>query len=157
MRFTPPHPFPRRSLPDLEGTRHSLARFWSEGPALIAVGHGDCPTTRLALPYVDRIHRGRKSGAQAVVVLQDGVEEAQALVAELGLTLPILLEADPYPLAAALELRTVPTLVLVGPEGRITAACEGFRRDDLEGLARALGHARPVFRPGDGAPPQRPG
>jgi hypothetical protein len=157
LRFQPPHPFPRLSLPDLDGAERPLALAWSEGPALIVIGHRDCATTRLALPFVDRLYGRRPSGASVVTVLQDDAAAARALAEDLGLTLPILLEAEPYPLAEELNLRAAPTLMLVGPDGRITRAAEGFSRDDLEAFSRALGVAGPLFAPDDTAPPRRPG
>ena len=69
-------------------------------------------------------------------------------MADLGLALPVLLEADPYPLSAELKLRAAPTLMLVSREGAITRAAEGFSRDELEAFSQALGIAEPLFSPG---------
>lgn len=150
-------PFPRLVLPDLRGREQSLAPAWAEGPALIVLGHSDCKTTRDTLPYVDRIHWRRAPGAQVLVVLQDAEEAARGLVEELGLELPILLEPEPYPLARALGLGTVPTLFATAAGGEIAAVSEGFRRSDLEAFAQRLGAARPLFAPDDAAPALRPG
>jgi hypothetical protein len=158
LRFQPPHPFPNVSLPDLSGTEKPLVTAWAEGPALLVVGHRDCGTTRLALPFVDRIHRRRLPTASVIAILQDDPESARELVHDLDLTLPVRLEADPYPLSSELLLRTVPTLMLVRTDGRIARALEGFRRDELEALARELGVAGPLFAEADaGVPARRPG
>jgi peroxiredoxin len=130
---------------------------WSEGPALIVIGHRDCATTRLALPFVDRLHQRRPEGASVVAVLQDEPAAARALMADLGLTMPVLLESDPYPLSSELALRAAPTLMLVGADGLIARAAEGFSRDDLEAFARGVGVVGPLFSPDDTAPPRRPG
>jgi hypothetical protein len=157
VRFSPPNPFPRLTLPDLQGVERALARSWAHGEAVIAIGHRDCATTRLSLPFVDRLYRRRGTGREVLLILQDGREDAAALAEELGLEVPVLLEPDPYPLAAELDLRTVPTLMLVGTDGHIAAACEGFRQDDLEAFASRLGVAGPLFTEADGAPPRKPG
>jgi hypothetical protein len=157
FRWAPPNPFPTHSLPDLDGVQRPLTMSWSEGPALIVIGHRDCATTRLTLPFVDRLYPRRPAGASVVAVLQDDAAAAHALMADLGLTMPVLLEPDPYPLAAELQLRAAPTLMLVGPDGLIARASEGFVRDDLEAYAFALGIAAPLFSPDDTAPPRRPG
>jgi hypothetical protein len=158
LRFQPPHAFPHVSLPDLGGAERPLVTAWAEGPALLVVGHRDCATTRLALPFVDRIHRRRAPSASVVAVLQDDPESARELVHDLDLTLPVRLEADPYPLSSELDLRTVPTLLLVGRDGQIARALEGFRRDELEAVARELGVAGPLFSEADaGVPARRPG
>jgi hypothetical protein len=158
LRFQPPHAFPPLSLPDLSGAERPLVTAWAEGPALFVVGHRDCVTTRLALPFVDRIHRRRPPAASVVAILQEDPESARELVHDLDLTLPVRLEADPYPLSSELDLRTVPTLMLVGPDGHIARALEGFRRDELEALAREMGVAGPLFADADaGVPARRPG
>jgi len=151
--------FPRLELSDLQGDRHSLPDLWQGygAPALVMIGHSDCDTTRLLLPYVDRIHRKRDPRSLVVAVLQDGPEAAKALGEELGLGLPIFLEANPYALARSLDLTTVPTLISVGPEGNITGVSEAFRRDDVEAFAASAGHPWPFFEPGDNAPALRPG
>jgi hypothetical protein len=158
LRFQPPHAFPHVALPDLDGGERPLVTAWADGPALIVVGHRDCATTRLALPFVDRIHRRRAATSTVVVVLQDDADSARELVHDLGLGVPVRLEADPYPLSSELDLRTVPTLMVVGADGSIRRALEGFRRDELEALARELGVRGPLFAESDsGVPARRPG
>jgi hypothetical protein len=154
--LAPPAPFPDVVLPGLDGRRHPLSEAWARGRALVVVGHSECGTTRLSLPFVDRIHR-RAASAGVVAVLQDDAPDARSLVEELGLELPIRLEEDPYPLAARLAVGTVPTLFLVSPEGRLEAVSEGFRRADFEGFAARLAVAPPLFLATDTAPPLRPG
>ena len=67
------------------------------------------------------------------------------------------LESDPYPVAAEIGLRTVPTVMLVGTSGLITRTCEGFKRDELEAMAREIGMAGPLFTEADaGLPARRP-
>lgn len=149
--------FPALALPDLEGTARPLAEAWAEGDALILIGHRDCKTTRQTLPYFDRIHRRRAAGRQARLVLQDDAATARGLVKDLDLEVPVRLEGDPYPLAAALELVAVPTLFLVGTDGGIARISEGFRRADLEAFAERLGVRGPLFVPEDKAPEFRPG
>jgi hypothetical protein len=158
LRFQPPSPFPHLSLPDLEGAERAFVTAWAHRPALIVFGHRDCATTRMTLPFVDRIHRRRPADATVLAVLQDDPASARELVQEFDLALPVVVEADPYPVSAELALRSVPTLVLVGTDGCIARAAEGFRRDELEALARGVGMAGPLFTDADaGVPAKRPG
>ena len=153
----PPAPFPDADLPGLDGRRRPISDAWARGRALVVVGHSECGTTRLSLPFVDRIHRRRERRAGVLAVLQDDARDARSLVEEMELELPIRLEEDPYPLASRLGLATVPTLFLVSPDGRIEAVSEGFRRADLEDFAARLAVPPPLFLAGDTAPPLRPG
>jgi AhpC/TSA family len=149
-------PFPRQTLPALAGNARPLAEAWSGGEALILLGHRSCKTTRQTLPFVDRIHRNKSKGT-VLAVLQDDPATAATLVKEQGLSLPVLLESDPYPLAAALSLEVVPTAFLVSRDGAIEAAVQGFNRDALESLAARLGVVGGLFRPEDKAPAFTPG
>ena len=149
-------PFPALELADLDGLVHPLREAWRDGDALVLIGHGDCSTTRLTLPFFERIHRQRTRGT-ALLVLQDDAEAARALQSELGLSVPIRLEPAPHALAADLRIEAVPTLVLVASGGRIVRASGGFDRDVLEALAAHLGTAGPLFEPADRAPAFRPG
>jgi pimeloyl-ACP methyl ester carboxylesterase len=138
-------PFPTLALPGLDGTTRALGEAWSEGEALFLIGHRDC------------IHRRRGPGRAVRLILQDDVETAAGLVKDLALEVPVRLEGDPYPVAADLGLIAVPTLFLVGTDGRIAGMSEGFRRADLEAFAARLGAAGPLFVPEDEAPEFRPG
>lgn len=157
FRWAPPNAFPMHSLSDLDGVQRPLSAAWSAGPALFVIGHGDCPTSRLTLPFVDRLYHRKPAGASVVAVLQDEPGAARALMSDLGLTMPVLLELEPFPLASELQLRAAPTLILVGKDGRIARAGEGFLRTDLEAFSAALGIEAPLFSPDDTAPPRRPG
>lgn len=149
--------FPALALPGLDGVERPLAEAWSGENALLLIGHKTCKTTRQTLPYVDRIWRRRAPGRGVLAILQDGPEDALELRDKLGLTLPILLEADPYPLARAVSLVTVPTLFLVDREGLIRGVSEGFVRAELEAFAQRIGVPAPLFTPEDKAPAMTPG
>ena len=149
-------PFPRASLRDLEGRLHPLEEAWKDGEALVLLGHRNCKTTRETIPYVDRIHRRRTRG-RVLLVLQDDVDTTRALVVDQKLDVPILLEEDPYPVAAALELVAVPTLFGLDAEGRIVKVVEAFNRAELEAFADRLGVPPPLFVPEDKAPAFKPG
>ena len=149
--------FPRVTLAALAGGERSLETAWAQGDALILLGHRNCKTTRQTLPYVDRLYRRKGQDATVLAVLQDDRETASTLIREQGFELPVLLEADPYPLAAALRLAVVPTLFLVGRGGNIEKAVEAFNRAELEAFAARLGVEGPLFVPEDNAPAFKPG
>lgn len=156
MPPVPGQPLPELALPDPEGRERSLAACWAEGEALLLLGHRNCKTTRETLPYLEQIHRRRTRGT-VLAVLQDDGATARELVARLGLTLRVLCEADPYPLAAALRAGVVPTLLLVERGGRVALVSEAFRKPDLEAFAARLGVAGPLFAADDPMPSFKPG
>jgi hypothetical protein len=148
--------FPNVLLPGLDGAPRRIieaAGSWT----LVAVGHSDCGTTRLVLPYLKRMHARRGPGTAVVLVLQDSAAAARELVSEQRPEIPVLLEPDPYPLSGELGLTAVPTLILVRPDRVVESVSEGFQRAAIEGLALRMGVPAPLFAPGDGAPAWRPG
>jgi hypothetical protein len=147
--------FPSLLLPTPEQVAQPLSALWEEGGALVVIGHGGCPTTRLALPYVDRIHR-RGSRLPVVAILQEDAASARALAEDLSLVLPLLLDPAPYVVGEQLGLETVPTLFQLDAEGRVVRVVEGFDRSDLESVAAAAG-VGPLFEPSDPAPARKPG
>ncbi len=149
--------FPDFRMPDLGGELRALSEAWQAGEALILIGHKTCKTTRQTLPYVERISQRRGPGSSVLAVLQDSAEDARQAVLNLKLTLPIRLESDPYPLAQALEITTVPTLFLIAKGGAIERVSEAFDRGDLEAFAARLGVTGPLFAPQDKAPAMKPG
>ena len=150
-----PAAFPPLALPALDGGVRVLSR--PAGPTLVALGHGECATTRLLLPYLDRIHRRRAPGTEVVIVLQDTPDDARALVLELQISAPVLLDPEPWALGTALRATTVPVSLLVAPGGTIERAFPAFRRVDVEAAAARLGVQGPVFAAGDRAPALKPG
>jgi hypothetical protein len=150
-------PFPNVALPDLDGTARPI--LGAAGSSVVALGHSDCGTTRLLVPYVQRLHERRGPGSSVVLILQDDAATARAFLKDLDLDLdlPVRLEPEPYALSRELGLTTVPTLFMVSPAGRIESRSEGFQRAALEALAEGLGVPPPLFSPGDKAPALRPG
>jgi hypothetical protein len=145
--------FPALTLPALDGPRRDLSRV--PQPMLVVFGHAECETTRLLLPFAERIHRARGAGTEVVLVLQDTPEDARAAVRELALTLPVLLDPEPWALGMALGARTVP-LTLFVRAGVVEESWPAFRRADLERAAARVG-VSPLFTPEDKAPALRPG
>ena len=148
-----PSALPALALPALEGPPRDLSRTLH--PALVVFGHGECATTRLLLPFAERIHRGRRAGTEVVIVLQDTAEDARALVRELRLHAPVLLDPPPFRFGSALRARTVPLTMLVR-SGLLEEAWPAFRRADLERAAEQFG-AAPLFGADEDVPALRPG
>jgi hypothetical protein len=148
-------PFPEVVLQDLEGRAAAPAAALGDRLALVVFGHKDCDTTRLTLPYVDRMHR---QGAPAFAILQDDAAGVAALQERIGaLQLPIFLDQAPYAFATAVAAGVVPLLFLVGADGVIESVAEGFKRAEMEAFAARFGLGAPFFKPGEKAPALRPG
>ena len=95
-------------------------------------------------------------------VSQDGDEGARSLARELGLTLPILVDGENFPVSRLYDLVSVPTLYLVSPDGTIARSGAGFSKSGLEAMAAdmadSLNAPRPsIFMDGENVPESKPG
>lgn len=131
-------------------------------PSLVVFFRHDCPTSRFAMPFVDRLReRIEAAGAptEVIGVAQDSPEIAADFVDELGLRLTVACESDPWPLSSAFCVRFVPTLFLLGPDRAVKRTIEGFVRADYEALLVEAGggDGEPLFRQNDEVPDFKPG
>lgn len=150
-------PLPDLALRALEGPERRLRELFSGRAGLLVVGHSECATTRLELPFVQRLHDRCPTAGSVIVLLEDDDLAVWELVAELRQALPIVLDPPPYPCSRALGVETVPSTFAIDADGRIAAGHVGFRRAALEDAARTLGVASSLFGPEDAVPAFRPG
>ena len=128
---------PSFSLPTADGKEFSLDEALAHGPVVLAFFKVSCPVCQYAFPYIDRLYKAlNKRGVTVIGVSQDNARDTAEFVKEFGLTLPIALEPDPYPVATAYDLTNVPTVIEVGSDGIIITSSVGWDRADLESIYR---------------------
>jgi len=137
-----PFALPPAAILRSDGRQASSSALHEDGPTLVLIGHRTCKTTRQTIPFIDRIH---KDGGRAVLLMQDTPEDAMEALVKLNATIPFFLEPDPYVFSAAIGLVTVPTLLFVESDGRVSTTSEAFRRPDIDAFAARLGAPRPVI------------
>ncbi len=131
-------------------------------PALLVFVETDCPSCRLALPYLDELAAGlRDSDATLVCISQDDDAATRRLLAEIPVGVMVLLDRD---LAVSREYGPpfVPALYLVDRGARIVRREVGFDKSVLNAIGAELSAAvgvAPVAPadPHDGAPASKPG
>jgi peroxiredoxin len=127
---------------------------------LLLFTKSSCPTCRWAAPFFRRLAEAAPDGLRLIGIAQDDAEDERAFADEPGLPYPIALESSPWPTSAAYGLTTVPSAVLVDPEGAVILRSDGFARDDLNDAVRRAAEASgsPVPVPfGEDVPAFRPG
>ncbi len=150
-------------FPQIELETESGDRFAAErAETLYGFFKTTCPTCELTWPYIDRIREIAAQGLRVLAVSQDDRAETAEFNGRLGVQLETLYDPAPWKASAALGLTNVPTLFLVGANGRIRETVVGFQRPRLEDLARRAAKlaVRPparLFRIGDNIPLIVPG
>lgn len=114
------------SLPDLDGTLHTLAPYKGKW-IIINYWATDCPPCLKEMPELERFHRSHKD-KDAVVVgvnyediklswLEDFIESVK-------ITYPVL-RAEPDTVTPFGPIKILPTTIIVSPEGKLMGARPG--------------------------------
>lgn len=140
---------PDFDLQTLDGTTCRLTDVLTQGPALVAFYKVSCPTCQLTLPFLERING---HGVQVLTVSQNPPKDAREFNRNYGITASTLLDqaSHGYPASNDYGISHVPSLFLVGSDGRISWTSVGFSKKDLEDLGRQFGVK--MFGPGDRVP-----
>jgi peroxiredoxin len=145
------------SLPAVLSSKHgskdvatfSLQTALKQGPVLAAFFKVSCPTCQYTFPYLERIHQAHGDKKITVVgISQNNQRDTAAFLKEYGVTFPTLLD-DPngYAVSNAYGLTNVPTLFLIGPDGKIEVSSVGWVKQEIEDINRKLADAQQVSLP----------
>ena len=134
---------------------------WSDWLAVFF--KNSCPTCRLVFPILQRLHEQvAPAGGRVVGISQDGMEGAGSFARELGLTMPILVDGEDWPVSRLYDVFAVPTLYLIDRAGVVRSSGVGFNKVELQAMAAALaasvGATAPIlYREGESIPDFKPG
>ncbi len=154
---------PAFTLPLLGGSSAAIPDRAAKGLTLVVFYKNSCPTCRLTLPFLERLHRQvAPAGGRVVGVSQDGMDGTASFARELDLTMPLMVDGPDYPVSRLYDLISVPTLLLVSNEGTVQWSGVGFSREGLEvmaaDLSSSVGAPHPeLFRDGESVPDFKPG
>jgi hypothetical protein len=133
---------------------------FGEGPVGVFFYKVSCPTCQVAAPKMaafERAYPGRVIG-----VGQDPAGELTRFSRDYAMGIRSIEDAPPYPLSDAWAIVSVPTLYLVGDDGRLLESVGTWDRTGFNRVARRLAEltgADPVLisTPDDGLPDFKPG
>ena len=154
---------PEFSLKSLEQKEYSLRTLLERGPVVAAFFKISCPVCQFTFPFLERLHkRYGSSGATFLGVSQDDARATKSFASEHGVTFPLVLDPDGYPVSNAYGLTSVPTIFLIESGGKVKVSSTGFDKKDLETIASELAERRkialtPLFRPDEVVPANKPG
>ena len=154
---------PAFTLKALDGESYSLRDLLDKGPVVLAFFKVSCPVCQFTFPFLQRISdRYSGDGVAVIGVSQDDARSTKEFNQEFGVKFPTLIDDAGYPASNAYGLTTVPTVLLIEPDGRIKIGGAGFSKNDLASIANELAQHRklsavPLFRPDEVVPDFKPG
>jgi len=151
------------SLKSLDQREFSLNSLLQRGPVLAAFFKVSCPVCQFTFPFLERLYQRYGSGEVSFLgISQDDARSTREFATEYGVTFPMLLDDNGYPVSNAYGLTNVPTVFLIDTDGTVKVSSMGFDKKDLETVATQLAERRkialaPLFRPDEVIPSNKPG
>jgi peroxiredoxin len=154
---------PAFTLKGLDRKSYSLRDLLDKGPVVLAFFKVSCPVCQFTFPFLERISERYSGGGVSVLgVSQDDARSTKEFNEEFGVKFPTLIDDTGYPVSNAYGLTSVPTVLLIAPDGRIKVGGTGFSKRDLALIAEELAEHRkfsavPLFRSDEVVPDFKPG
>ena len=129
-------------LEDAEGTPRSIRDALATGPLLLGIYKSSCQASKTMFPFLQRLHeRYGQNGLQMLGVSQDSVNVTKSFARRTGVTFPILIEPEGYPVSKAFDITATPTVYLIQPDGEIAFDTMGFFADPVNALGETTAAA----------------
>ena len=155
---------PSIELDALNGQHFSLREALKKGPVVAAFFKITCPVCQFTFPFLERLHQAYGEAVQFRGISQNDEYSTKEFLDEYGVTFPTLIdhEDDNFPASNLYGLTTVPTILLIAPDGKVRISLTGFDKAGLEQisteLANSLGRKTcSVFKAGEIVPANKPG
>ena len=135
-------PFPDAEFNDAEGQTHDLKHVAADGPLLLGIYKSSCASSKQMFPFLERL--SERHGADGLTVLgisQDSANITRSFARRYGITFPLLMEGDEYPVSRAFDIMATPTVFLIEPGGTVAYATMGFMKPALDALGDAVADA----------------
>jgi peroxiredoxin len=154
---------PLFTLAGTDGQNWSLEETLARGPVVAAFFKVSCPVCQFTFPFLERIWKTYGNGAFTILaVSQDDPRDTKDFCKDFGITFPAAVDAKGYPASNDYGLTNVPSIFLIGSDGKVQVSCVGFSRADLERIAAEMARqagkpAAPLFRSCEVVPDYKPG
>jgi peroxiredoxin len=135
-------PFPDGEFNDAEGQAHDLKRAAANGPLLLGIYKSSCASSKQMFPFLERLsERHSGDGLTVLGVSQDSANITRSFARRYGISFPLVLEGDDYPVSRAFDIMATPTVFLIEPDGTVSYTTMGFMKPALDALGDAVADA----------------
>jgi peroxiredoxin len=140
---------PAVKLPDAaEGAEYELAAALKQGPAIVGIYKSSCEASKTMFRMLEQIRQAYPEDRLTVYgVAQDSPNVTRSFIRRIGVTFPILVEGDEYPVSKEYAIEATPTVFLVDQTGNVVWQGMGFQKDaliELSNTAAELIGSEPV-------------
>ena len=143
---------PDFSLTSIDGAATQSTDIPPSGHRLLFFFETDCPTCRLAIPYVNRLSRELEEGSRILGISQDAEHPTRDLIASTPIEFAVAVDND-LSVTRLFDPVAVPTFFLVGEDARVVKTLDGFDKRALNEIATLMaGKPLIIAEPFDGAP-----
>lgn len=134
-----PAPFPDLLFTDAEGAEHNLRAVLESGPVLLGIYKSSCASSKQMFPFLERLHKRHSgSGLNVLGVSQDSANITRSFAKRYGITFPILVEGQEFPISRAFEIMATPTVFLIEPDGNVAFTTMGFLKPGLDAMGDSV-------------------
>jgi peroxiredoxin len=135
-------PLPETPFEDAEGNQHVLRTLLERGPLLLGLYKSSCASSKQMFPMLERMFaRYGGDGLNVLGVSQDSPNITRSFARRYGLTFPLLVEGEDYPISRAFDIMATPTVFLIERDGTVAYATMGFLKPGLDALGDAVADA----------------
>jgi peroxiredoxin len=126
-------------LQNAQGREHTLGGFLKTGPLVLGIYKCSCQASKTVFPVLERLfQREHAHGLSVVGVAQDSANITRSFARRYGITFPLLIEPEGYPISTAYDIFATPTVFLIRPDGTVAFTLMGFLRDQINQLGDAV-------------------
>jgi len=137
-----PAPVVETPLVDAAGEAHDISHALTHGPVLLGLYKSSCQASKTMFPFLERLHERYADTPLTVLgVSQDSPMVTASFARRAGVTFPMLIEPEGYPVATAFGITCTPTVFLILPDGTVSYTTMGFFKDPVNELGDAAAAA----------------
>jgi peroxiredoxin len=124
---------------DAEGNPHSIGEALKRGPVLLGIYKSSCQASKSIFPILERMYqRHQDQGLTVFGISQDSPNVTRSFARRYGVTFPLLIEGESYPISRRFDIFATPTLYFIGSDGIVISSIMGFFREQVVEFANLI-------------------
>lgn len=131
---------PTFTLPDAtDGETHDLAATIQRGPTIVGIYKSSCEASKTMFDVLERLRQAYPDPRLTIWgVAQDSSNVTRSFIRRVGVTFPMLVDEEDYPVSRAFDIEATPTVFLLDSQGAVVWEATGFQKPEVENLSNKL-------------------